>query len=104
MPNKLTDWVLGDEGHANEWMRVFRVGAEDAELVWEVIAKAVLSASVTELRGEGIAATYGVLVELSLNGRTAPVLTAWHYEKASAPPRLVTAYPKPYTRRNGDYG
>lgn len=77
---------------------------EDSDLVWHVIAEAVLEAPITELRGEGSAVTYGVLVEVTINGRFAPALTAWHYEDVGAAPRLVTAYPKLYTRRNGNYG
>lgn len=101
---KLIDWILGEDGHASQWERVFHVGAQDAGLVWESIANAVLIAPITELRGDGIAASYGVLIDLAIKDRLAPVLTAWHYKDAGAAPRLVTAYPKAYTRRNGDYG
>jgi len=101
---KLIDWVLGVKGHADEWRRVFQVEVEDAELVWGSIAKAVRSARITGVRGQGSATSYSVLVELRINDRAAPVLTAWHYQDAKAPPRLVTAYPKPYTRRNGNNG
>lgn len=96
--------MLSEEGHLGEWRRVFRVETDDAELVWESIAEAVLRAPIAEVRGKGIAASYGVLIEPSINCRVALVLSAWHYEDVSAAPRLVTAYPKPYTRRNGDYG
>jgi hypothetical protein len=100
----LTEWVLGEKGHAEEWRRVFRVGAGDKGLIWESISKAVPRAPITGLRGVGIAASYGVLVTLTINSRLAPVLTVWHYADAGSAPRLVTAYPKLYTRRNGDYG
>jgi hypothetical protein len=101
---KLVGWVLGEDGHADQWERVFHAGEEDASLIWELIAEAVLTAPITELRGGGIAASYGVLIELTIKRRFAPVLTAWHYAGEGAAPRLVTAYPKPYTRRNGSYG
>lgn len=101
---KLTEWVLGRKGHAEEWRRVFHVGVGGEDLVWEAIARAVPGAPVSGLRGVGIAVSYGVLVTLTINGRRAPVLTVWHYADEGAPPRLVTAYPKLYTRRNGDYG
>lgn len=101
---KLIDWILGEKGHAAEWKRVFRVEVEDAELIWESIAEAVLEARITGVRGQGAAISYSVLIELRINDRVAPVLTAWNYRDAEAAPRLVTAYPKPYTRRNGDYG
>jgi hypothetical protein len=102
--SKLHDWILGEEGHGDEWRRVFHVGAGDGDLVWDAIAEAVLKAPITGLRGKGSAVTYGVLLALRINDRVALVLTAWHYEDESAAPRLVTAYPKPYTRRNGDHG
>jgi len=35
----------------------------------------------------------GIDVTLTINDRTAPVATAWHYADADAAPRLVTAYP-----------
>lgn len=98
------EWVLGEQGHAAEWRRVFHVEAEDADHVWELIANAVLTAPITEFRGEGAATSYGVLINLMINHRFAPVLTAWHYAHEGATPRLITAYPKPYTRRNGDHG
>jgi hypothetical protein len=100
----LIDWVLGVKGHADEWRRVFHVEAEDAGLVWKLIAAAVLRAQIANVRGQGSAITYSAPVELRINDRVAPVLTAWHYRDEKASPRLVTAYPKPYTRRNGDYG
>jgi len=54
--------------------------------------------------GEGAGVSYGVLIELTIRSRSSTALTAWHYENAETGPRLVTAYPKPYTRRNGNYG
>jgi hypothetical protein len=96
--------VLGEEGHLSEWRRVFHVETADAELVWKAIAEAVLEARITEVRGKGGVVSYGVLIEPVINGRVALVLSAWHYEDADAAPRLVTAYPKLYTRRNGNYG
>lgn len=102
--SKLIDWILGERGHADEWRQVFRVDAEDAAIVWESISGAVLKTPIKEERGKGIAVSYGVLAKLAINGRIALVLSAWHYEDARAAPRLVTAYPKLYTRRNGNYG
>lgn len=101
---KLIDWILAEDGHGDQWRRVFRIEVEDANQIWECIADAVLMTPITEFRGEGIGASYGVLTTLTINGRFAPVLTAWHYAYEDAAPRLVTAYPKPYTRRNGNYG
>lgn len=98
------EWILGADGHGPEWRRVFHVEVEDADRVWDRIAQVVPMTPVTEFRGEGIFASYGVLVDVTINGRSAPALTAWHYAHQDAAPRLVTAYPKPYTRRNGDHG
>lgn len=61
-------------------------------------------APITEIHGIGIAVSYGVLINVTINRRSAPVLTAWHYADKTAAPRLVTTYPKLYTRRNGNYG
>jgi hypothetical protein len=100
---KLEDWVLAARGHGREWNRVFHVDIEDADLVWGAIAESVPAATITELRGEGDDAGYGVQLELAINGRIAPVLTAWHYAHEAASPRLVTAYPKPYNRGHGSH-
>ena len=99
---KLEGWVLGAEGHGAEWERVFRVGVKDADRVWKAIADAVLSAPITELRERGHGVGCGVLVELAIDARVAPVLTGWHYADEKAAPRLVTAYPKPYNRGHGN--
>ena len=32
---------------------------------------------------------------LTINDRTAPIATSWHYTDEEAAPRLVTAYPAP---------
>ena len=98
---KLDGWVLAPEGHGREWERVFRVSTEDIDLVWHSISEAVLRAPVVEVRRGSDGVGCGVLVDLALNARTAPVLTAWHYRHRDAAPRLVTAYPKPYNRGHG---
>lgn len=98
------EWILGPNGHGPEWERVFHVDADDADQVWDCIAQAAPKAPITEIHGTGIAVSYGVLIDVTINRRSAPVLTAWHYANEGAAPRLVTAYPKPYTRRNGNYG
>ncbi len=38
---------------------------------------------------------------LTLRGLTALAITVWHLAREGAAPRLVTAYPRPYTRGNG---
>jgi len=40
--------------------------------------------------------TCSVRTELTIGGRTAPMVSAWHYSDAGAAPRLVTAYPTAY--------
>jgi hypothetical protein len=44
-PEKLK-WILADHGHGREWARVFRIGDEDAERLWNAIARAALDAAV----------------------------------------------------------
>jgi hypothetical protein len=49
---------------------------------------------VTEIRESSeFGATCRVEITLTIGDRVATVRTAWHYESADAPPRLVTAFP-----------
>lgn len=96
--DKWRGWILATHGHGPEWARVFDVGSDDSEQIWQAIAAAVLDAPVSTVRDR---APYGVVcgveVELTINDRTARVATAWHYIDEEAAPRLVTAYPSPLT-------
>jgi len=83
-------------GPRSEWTRVFDVGPDDSEGIWQAIAAAVLDARVSTVRDRtphGVVC--GVEVELTITDRTARVATAWHYADEEASPRLVTAYPRP---------
>ncbi len=94
-PEKL-EWILAEHGHGREWALVFRVGDDDAARLWSAIAQAVVDAPVSSIRDLspfGVVCQVGVV--LTLNARTSPVLTAWHYESPGDPPRLVTTYPAP---------
>lgn len=93
---------LPTRGHGPEWRRVFEVGPEDWERVWDAIAAAVREAPVTEVRFGPDGVGCGVVVELRVGPRQAGALTAWHYAHEGAAPRLVTAYPTPYNRGHGD--
>jgi hypothetical protein len=104
MQDKLTGWILSEDGHGSEWNRIFRVTVDDVDLVWESIAYGVLTAPVTAIRRTSTGIGCEVFFELGINRRVAFVVTAWHYADAGATPRLVTAYPKPYNRGNGSYG
>ncbi len=66
------------------------------------IVSALPERLIVAVRGRGANVSYGVLVNLVIDGRHAPVLTAWHYKDANSAPRLVTAYPKLYTRKGGE--
>lgn len=91
-PSPKWGWLLGDEGHGPHWRRVF--GDVDAELLWEVFTASALTSPVSRVRDLGQRGRTGeVLMELTLNERTATVVTAWHYDYVDAPPRLVSAYP-----------
>lgn len=88
------NWILAEHGHGREWARVFHIGDDAAESLWDAIALAVLEAPVFRVidRGErGVVC--GVALRLTLNGRTATVTTSWHYAAPGEAPRLVTAYP-----------
>jgi hypothetical protein len=93
---KLDDWVLARRGHGAEWERVFGVGAEDRDSVWEAITTAALDATVVEVRDRSpFGIVCGIEVELTVGERTAPATVSWHYASKGAAPRLVTAYPTP---------
>lgn len=94
--DKWQGWILAAQGHGREWTRVFDVGPDDSEGIWQAIAAAVLDARVSTVRDRtphGVVC--GVEVELTITDRTARVATAWHYADEEASPRLVTAYPRP---------
>jgi hypothetical protein len=88
-------WILDEKGHGDEWARVFHVGPEDQERVWEVIANAMPRATIKEVRRSTYGVTCGVEVILTIDGRSARTLVSWHYAIPIAAPRLVTAYPTP---------
>jgi hypothetical protein len=95
-PEKWDQWILAERGHGPEWATVFHVELADTERVWRAIADAVLSAPISSVRnGSPSGASYQVRVVLTLNDRTARVLTIWHYASVGDAPRLVTTYPTP---------
>jgi hypothetical protein len=92
-PVKLEDWIFAEQGHGAEWRRVFRVGLEDREHVWEAIVAAVQDARIVTVRDRGAKGiVLGVEVGLTIGERSAPVRMSWHYASEEAAPRLVTAY------------
>ncbi len=94
-PKKLA-WLLAEHGPGREWARVLRVPDHDSARLWGAIARALIDAPVSSIRD---LSPFGIVCEvrlvLTLNARTSPVLTAWHYANPGDPPRLVTAYPTP---------
>jgi hypothetical protein len=95
-PEKL-NWILAERGHGQEWARVFRIGPNDAEPLWNAIAQAVLDAPVFRVINRGkYGIVCGVVIQLTFNLRTATVATSWHYASADEAPRPVTAYPTSY--------
>ncbi|MGH2988538.1 MAG: DUF6883 domain-containing protein [Solirubrobacterales bacterium] len=94
--DKWRGWILAPHGHGADWARVFHAGPEDGERIWAAIREAVLDAPVSVVRDRGLhGVVCGVEVTLTIDDRTAPVATAWHYADEDAEPRLVTAYPSP---------
>lgn len=92
--DKWLGWILAPHGHREDWARVFGVGPNDSGRIWATIAAAVRDAPVSVVRDRAPhGVVCGVEVTLTINDRTAPVATAWHYEGEDAVPRLVTAYP-----------
>jgi hypothetical protein len=95
-PEKWDQWILAERGHGPEWARVFRIGGNDAQRLWNVIADAILDAPISAIRdGSPHGVGCQVRVALTLTDRTARVLTIWHYASMTDAPRLVTAYPTP---------
>lgn len=94
MTSEKLNWILAERGHGHEWARVFHIDSNDAELLWNAIARAVRQASVFRVIDRGrYGVVCGVALRLTLNGRTASVTTSWHYAASADAPRLVTAYP-----------
>jgi hypothetical protein len=94
-PEKLA-WILAECGHGREWARVFCIGGDDAERLWEAIVHAILEAPIFKVIDRGNdGLVCGVEMELVIGNRAAKTITAWHYESADDAPRLVTAYPRP---------
>jgi hypothetical protein len=94
MTSEKLKWILADHGHGREWARVFRIGDEDTERLWNAIAQAALDAPIFRIIDRGkYGIVCGVAFPLTLNERTATVTTSWHYAAAGDVPRLITAYP-----------
>ncbi len=91
-PEKWTSWILADDGHGPDWLRVF--GHVDHETIWPALAEAVRSAPVDAIR-PAFAGSLVCRVDVSLvfNERTARIRSIWHYADDNAAPRLVTAFP-----------
>jgi hypothetical protein len=94
-------WVLAPGGHGPDWRRVFRIGPEDWELLWEALLAGVQDAPITDVRIGKHGIGCEVALELTIGERSAGVVSAWHYAEEEGAPRLVTAYPKPYNRGRG---
>ena len=94
---KWAGWILAARGHGPEWARVFGVGLQDSERVWEAITAARSSTRPSRLfaTGHPTGVVCGVELTPTINDRTAPIATSWHYTDEEAAPRLVTAYPSP---------
>lgn len=95
---KWSEWILSPRGHAPEWEAILRVGSEDTDALWDAIAAAVVEAPVYGVRvAQGGGMLCEVRFELSVRERDAIAVTVWHLAHDGAAPRLVTAYPRPYT-------
>jgi hypothetical protein len=60
---KLRNWVLAERGHGREWERVFRVGTEEADFIWRLVASAVLTAPIISIREMQHGLVCGVLLD-----------------------------------------
>lgn len=99
---KWLTWILAEDGHGPEWAKVLQVEPDEWELAWRVLKRAVQEVVISTVRPlDAGGVTCGVSAELTIDERTAPVVSAWHYPDPGAPPRLVTAYPTAYNRAYG---
>lgn len=95
-------WILAEDGHGPEWAKALQVEPDEWELAWKALKRAVREAAIRTVRSlDAGDVTCGVRVDLTIGERTAPVVSAWHYEEPGAAPRLVTAYPTAYNRVYG---
>jgi hypothetical protein len=95
-PIKLEEWTLAQRGHGREWQRIFGVGREDRERVWQALSSAARSAEIVEVRDRGAdGMVCGIRERMVIGERSAMVTVSWHYADSSATPRLATAYPSP---------
>ncbi len=91
---KWRGWILAAHGHGEDWAHVFDVGPGDSERIWAAIAAAIRDTPVSIVRDRAPhGVVCGIEVTLTINDRTAPVATAWHYPDEDSAPRFVTAYP-----------
>lgn len=88
---KWTGWILAEHGHGADLYR--RFGLVESAEIWRAIIDELEVAPIVNLRFSGHGVTCGVQMSLTLNGRTGPVRTAWHYDEPTAAPRLLSAYP-----------
>jgi hypothetical protein len=99
---KWTDWILSREGHGPDWAAVAGVHAHDRDVLWVMITAALADAPVYRIDAAADGGlTYGVRFNIRFRDRGAHVITAWHVRRPGDAPRLVTAYPRPYTRDRG---
>jgi hypothetical protein len=95
-------WILAEDGHGPEWAKVLQVEPDEWELAWQALKGAVRETAIEKVRSlHAGGVTCGVTTELTIDERTAPVVSAWHYAEPDAAPRLVTAYPTAYNLAYG---
>jgi hypothetical protein len=88
-------YIVGPSGHGLDWTRAFGVELRGDDELFGFILAACQSATVLDVRDrDPYGFTCGAEIELTINQRTRPVRTSWHYYDESSPPRLVSAYPR----------
>ena len=87
--DKWQGWILAAAGHGDEWERVFHAGPQDSELIWAVIAAAILHAPVSVVRDR---APHGVVCGVDIS-RTI-------HDRAAAGPRSPAPRGRVKDKRN----
>lgn len=83
---KWHDYVLGEAGHGPQWQRVFRVEPSQSQQLWAALARLARDAPVSEVRSSRYGIGCGVRAHLTFNGRRAPVVLAFFYDRAEDRP------------------
>ncbi len=96
---KLTEYCLNENHpYGKEKAAVFKsalgIGIKDAELLKKEILKELASCNCIEKEADQHGIRFGVLMQISIFGKTAIVSTGWIFKNGEDFPRLTSCYVK----------